>query len=195
MCLNVVERGGPNIFIQHCFSSAYYVKALVSTEDVVTSKIQFLTLWSLQPEREVKFLIDNLMHTCILIYVCLYMHIFFTFSVASNVLWNTMIIHTRIYMFTHAHIDTCIPYIHTPGYAKAHIYMCVCMYIYTHACIHTSSVTKCKKEHNTLEELKEGVKGRGGGSWERPDILRVRVCDFVVMRWFCSSLCLGGRES
>jgi len=75
MCLNVVEHGGPNIFILQCFLSAYYVKALVSTEDVVISKIQFLTLWSLQLEREVKFLTNNLMHTCILIYMCIYMHI------------------------------------------------------------------------------------------------------------------------
>ena len=75
MCLNVVERGGPNIFIQQCFLSAYYVKALVNTEDVVISKIQFLTLWSSQPEREVKFLTNSLMHTCILIYMCLYMQI------------------------------------------------------------------------------------------------------------------------
>ena len=74
------------------------------------------------------------MHTGILIYVYLYMHIFFTFSVASNVLWNTMIIHTHIYMFTHAHVDTCVPYTHTPGYAKAHIYVCV--YVYTHTCLY-----------------------------------------------------------
>ena len=81
------------------------------------------------------------------------MHTFFTSSVASNVLRNTIIIQTHIYMYTHAHIDTYIPYIHTLAYSMA--YICVCVYIYTHAYIHTSSMTKCKKEHSTLEELKE----------------------------------------
>ena len=140
MCLNVVACGGPNILIQQCFLSAYYMKALVSTEDVVISKIQFLNLRG-------KSICNNLMHTCILIYMCLYMHTFFTSSVASNVLWNTIIIQTHIYMYTHAHIDTYIPYIHTLAYSMA--YICVCVYI------HTSSMTKCKKEHSTLEELKE----------------------------------------
>lgn len=34
------------------------------------------------------------------------------------------------------------------------------------------------------------MRGRGAGGWERPGILRVSVCDFVVMHWFYSSLCL-----